>query len=656
MKTLRLIGLIELLGLLAHAQLQYVDTTTKSTIPVSNSGWLSVSNPAGGWLYLKYYYQTTNPAFVNLGDQLPVAFGKLNGDVAYLATAVRTVGITGNGLIPMSTNTSPAGYVWVPVPTGGGSGGTSNAIGNLGGLGTNTVLYGTTWLDSSNLSVSQALSGGSTNYVYFSNGGLVFEGLYAWNTASNCYINVLHSNVLGSFMHISNNTVFESAGFAYYTNTATFPGTANSWISAAGSPYNTHPGTLWYTNLADTIASRGAINLTAPYGVTVNGSPIGGTPFTNTIDNAGIVSPGGIGTNLPVPYWALTATVATNAMVATNDPNGDPLASLQAATNAAAAAFGGAISNWYGVGTNLVIWPSPITNYNVAASSYQVVERVWGPLPLTNGIYIYGGETTYPTVSGLYVWDGVEYIMSYVDSVNGYTEMLIENGVGNGIYINGGWGVYSVVSFPYTWATGGSYSGTTPLPTGQYAQLYDWYWRTNTYQVLPNSSSSGGSQPAISSPGAINAQTYQVGGLPWFSVIQGMTYPSLWVTNCPGMGTNFQGAMINTGAGWYTNAAGACLIPPGYWGSGIDGTNFTTAYGILGSNLVSALQGYSYYFNTTNVLGYYTANPGQGTHPPTNQPLVTVWSPTYVTTNMTGTFNGGTHTAYFTNGILMNFQ
>ena len=629
--TLILAVLMATLPLMADI-FNYVDTATLSTNTAASYGQITITNASLPITNANYSILRTNN--VQIGDALPVAFAKINSNFMALTNF-------------LATNTFS------------GSGGASNAIGNLNGNGTNTTFYGTTWLDSSNLSVSQVTFGTSTNYVYFSNGGYVFQGLYAWNTASNCYINVLHSGGGSTFMYISNNTVFESAGFTYYTNATAFPGVANSWLSPAG-PYSSNPGTLVYTNLADTIASGGTLNLTAANGVLVNGSPIGGVPFTNTTANAGVLSTGGIGTNLPVPYYAVTAGLATNAVVATNDPAGNPLASLLAATNAASGLFSGAISNWFGNGTNLTVYVyttnitvlSLVTNGGIPHLTYQAIFTTTVYYFNTNSITLYGSGDTSAGYSPNHVFTWNSSLGEYVNTAN--TDYINNPGGTWQIYHSGG-ALYtnylSPVSFPYAW--GCYYDGNSP-PSGFFNSTFATISVTNMYDSLGQALNQGANQYALNVNGGINANGYSQNGIPLQSVLQGMLYPYLWVTNCAGTATNLQGAFGNTGQGYYTNLLnGTLLIAGGYSASGVNTTNLSTAVSMLCSNWASIDLGGSVYGNATNVLGYYQVVQLGHDGMATNQPLVTVWNPGTSASVPIQTNSVGPHgiTLLFTNGL-----
>lgn len=609
--TLFLVALMAAPPLMADIFI-YVDTATLTTNTAASYGQITLTNTSLPVTNANYSILRTNN--VQIGDALPIAFGKINSNFMALTNFLATNSFSG-----------------------GGGGGASNAIGNLNGSGTNTTFYGTTWLDSSNLSVSQVLGGVSTNYVYFS-GGIVFGGTYAWNSASNCYINLAHSSGGASFMYISNNTVFESAGFTYYTNTTTFPGTANSWLGAA-SPYSLYPGTVTYTNLADTVASGGTLNLTAPFGVEVNGAPIGGVPFTNTTANAGVLSVGGIGTNRPVPYWAQTAAVATNAMTATNDPSGNPLASLLAATNAAAGLFSGAISNWFGNGTNLTLTAVDTntttsltlsTNGNLIYSYYTRTETVL----VTELIGISIGGATWTQANGLYVPDQNYFNLNGLPGWTNYNGSAALHTLFGGyvtlISLPGATTEYECTNnFPYAWIA----EVQTGPPTGNYA------W--SSVPILTNVTTRvvvgvgglldlGGPQCGLVVAGPVNAIAYFENGAPIQQALQFAGYPYLWVTNAAGLAAGFNGLYGNTGVGFYTNLAnGSLIIPPGYYGSAIDGTNFSTSGSLICSNLTSLFQGYSAYNNPSNVTGAYGLTWGLD-HMPTNQPLVSVWNPGYL--------------------------
>ena len=357
--------------------------------------------------------------------------------------------------------------------------------------------------------------------------------------------------------------------------------------------------------------------------------------------NALIEGPAGIYDASLVTNIQATAIVGNlngvNANQATNDPNGNPLASLLAVTNAAFGALSGAISNYYGLGTNVTANGSAATNlsYNLITNSvdvvgnYSVEEYEYSLLPLTNTILISGAGVS--TANGTYAWSTFYGAYKNVTPGND-SEIVLNSGMWH--LVSNGFDNYTnpAATFPNAWVTDtspGPY-GTNPPPSGIYLPWYGYALGPQAYQIFyplgSQAQTYAGNTAALNANGIVNAQQFQLNGIPIQTIISSSQYPFLWVTNCSGPATNFQGEMFNTAQGFYTNANGACLIPPSYVGTSINGTNFTTPYALLCSNLASVLQGYQFYSNPSNVLGYYNVYPGIGNHFATNQPLVSLFN------------------------------
>jgi len=241
----------------------------------------------------------------------------------------------------------------------------------------------------------------------------------------------------------------------------------------------------------------------------------------------------------------------------------------------------------------------------------------------TNGFYLYGASWT--PANGLYVWDGPYGSYGAFTNVNGLT--IIPTAIYPIIYaISGGTTAYQCLSgFPYNWGAD-VYAGppvglpiysVTPMLTNVTTRI------VTILGAQPNSSA----LPALTVNGTVNSSGYMQNGLPLQNVFQFAAFAGLWVTNCSGLATNFQGGYANTWTGFYTNSNnGILLIPAGYSGTSIDGTNFSTTTSLICSNLTDLLTGYASYANATNVLGYYGLQPGFD-RLPTNAPLVTIWAP-----------------------------
>ena len=69
------------LAFVARAQLQMVDLTTRTT----NASWTSGSLLTVFGVYTNKSYTTTNPATVTIGDPIPTAFSKVNGNFVYMS-------------------------------------------------------------------------------------------------------------------------------------------------------------------------------------------------------------------------------------------------------------------------------------------------------------------------------------------------------------------------------------------------------------------------------------------------------------------------------------------------------------------------------------------------------------------------------------------
>ena len=186
------------LAIPASAQIQTVDTTTRTTNAVTGSGYLTVTN-----VCTNRWYTTLNPNFVSLGDSLSVAFGKMGANFSFVEAqigtntgaiqALQAGGGSGAGSNAVSwlqltnfvnTNTLPInlaggyGLPWsgitdipfysLQTPWSGDINGAGYSLTNAGMVGTtNLAVIGTTWLNNSNMMVSYSAGFVGTN------GGLI---------------------------------------------------------------------------------------------------------------------------------------------------------------------------------------------------------------------------------------------------------------------------------------------------------------------------------------------------------------------------------------------------------------------------------------------------------------------------------------------------
>jgi len=778
-KTLMgIMGIMGVMGVLAQG-LQYVDTTTRTTNTSSSMGYLSLTNPAGGMVVTHAGYTTTNPAYMSIGDFLPVAFGKLNNDILYLSTAMRTNGAAANGMMPVTSNNVPGGVAWVPMGTGGGGttytnttasagviGGSgigtnlSGTVGSNGGEGTNVNFSGVTTFDNAtagagvypNLFIYAAV----TNLIPWMTSDTTPFGLlttppalgftYPWNIfdgpahgfAANDYtgtnvveydfptpvtavsfqgmINGDSNNCILVFQYSTNSgtswtTIQSLTGqFSSATNTVInfFAITAADWRWTISTTNLSHDGWFgasdWglYPQQAQSFVSSymfnngssdetddtmvmnaiGGVainmNYAGGYGLNVdgginctggffsNGVPVaglGGSSYTNTTARAGVVSPGGIGTNLPTPYYAITAGTATN------DPNGNPLISWPDASNLVVSAAGLYIGNSNGVGTNLTVYvySTDITNLltirtnnaGIIRVKFQDVYSLEMMIYDTNELVLFNSTAPLKNPNQTYYWNSI--MASYTNNAN-------DDYVAFQASPNNNWCVFMYGTvfytnapqghFPYNWGVayiyGGPPSGYFPFTTVVLETVTNTWWEvfnTNSPMDL------GGHQYALTVNGRVNASGYAQGGTPLLTVLQGMMYPYLWVTNCAAAATNLQGAFANTGQGYYTNLVnGVLLIPAGYYGTGLNVTNFSTSVSLLCSNWTSLNAGETVFADLTNgVLGYYTPLQIGPDNMGTNAPFVSLYTPPLgVTTNVVIQTNAtGPHgwSLFFTNGL-----
>ena len=168
-----------MLALAGRAQISPIVLTGKSTNGISSSAYITLNITNGNLTipgvctnvgsfsisFTNMPYAATNPANINIGDTIPAAFTKDNGNFAVLALFTNSVTTNlaagNNGYIPMSTNANvPGGYTWVTMPTGGGGGsGGTNYIASTNGTGLNATLNGTTILANTNAFIAYTNAG-----------------------------------------------------------------------------------------------------------------------------------------------------------------------------------------------------------------------------------------------------------------------------------------------------------------------------------------------------------------------------------------------------------------------------------------------------------------------------------------------------------------
>ena len=343
-------------------------------------------------------------------------------------------------------------------------------------------------------------------------------------------------------------------------------------------------------------------------------------------------------------------------------------------------------SSGNGVGSNGTFYATAVTNFNATLTTngtivyalYEAVTAttVWNQN--TNYFYTYGAGWTGTGGSGgsgtganlLFTWE--PSLGVYSNATQNSSQITYLNTASN-FWIfasyNKGVNYYdsSKAQFPAVWTDDygiGSPVNTTP-PLGSFVWIPTSIYTTNWYREIVGTANGtlvnlGGSQPALNAIGSVNALGFSLAGIPLQTIIQGASYSALWVTNCSGLATNFQGVVYNTWTGYYTNANGTILVPAGASVSSIDGTNFTTPISVLCSNLAAVASGQSLYSNSTNVLGYYSVSIGRDSMP-TNQPLVTIYTAPFpsglVTNNASATLNvtnGPNSTSMGTNSVTIN--
>jgi len=163
------------LSLAANAQITPIVLTGRTTNGISSAAYITVQitngnltipgicTNVGGFSisFTNMPYSATNPANINIGDTIPAAFTKDNGNFATLSLFTNNVTTNGaaNGYIPMATNSGVAGgYIWVPIAIGGGGGGT-NFMATTNGTALNATLNGTTIFANTNAFVAYTNTG-----------------------------------------------------------------------------------------------------------------------------------------------------------------------------------------------------------------------------------------------------------------------------------------------------------------------------------------------------------------------------------------------------------------------------------------------------------------------------------------------------------------
>lgn len=505
-------------------------------------------------------------------------------------------------------------------------GGLLNFVGDSSGHGYGSYSVVGGGLSNTVVGTGSTISGGQFNRIgdfgsafYPANGSVIPGGI---------------SNVIASMA--SNSTAAGSQALVLYSNSYVWnDDSAGTFSNTASGQYLIH-------------ASGGVgigTNNPGPFGLTVvnglnfvgglwnNGAAFtSGTAYTNnSTGNAGSINGSGIGTNIPVQPFS---TVAGSAFT---DTNGLTLASLVGATNAAQGLFAGAVSNLFGLATNLsaftyvtnVLSVTYVTNGNNVIATYTAVIQTILQTANTNTFTLYDAGTV--AANGTYTW--VPSVAAYTNTAAQFGCRLtggfytVFNNVGATLYSAFPGSVFLGTIFPSVWGNDG---GVNPSPLGYFQTTSGpGITFTNTYRVIVTTAQTvdtGNNQFALSVNQKMTASGYYFNNVTLQSVFQGMMFPYLFVTNCAGTATNFQGPFGNTWLGFYTNTAnGTLLIPGGYVGSSIDGTNFSTSISLLCSNLTSLRQNLSFYSNT-NVTGLYSVNFGHDAMA-TNQPLVSIYTP-----------------------------
>lgn len=633
------------------AQVPYltnVDLITPTTNTSYSYGVGYFTNALTGSIVTNYYV-VFNTNSISYGTAIATCFYTMNLNFNLLSNYLANLGAAAQ--TPWTANENAAGF----------------DLNNAGTLrSTNLFVQNLTWLDASNLSVFRGYGATGTNMLEMSGIGVgTFSSFpYFWNPAIGMWTNSGGSAVTnGGFGQSYNGQLSGSLFFLYYSNNATtFPGTNNSWIAipAAGPPYTSYSGTLIGVTNADIVSNNAAIDIRTPGGLYVNGV------LVNT------------GTNGAAVYKntsALAAGVIAGFLIGTNpvDQFGNTLVSWLTASNLAVQASSDLVTNYGGWATNLTVVASFVTNsYTVYTNGglmyvqYLVIEQVVTGTQNTNQIILYNSDAN---INGTYQWDISDQTYDLTNSVFS-TFLTYDSGTASYLAYDSTPRVYyqtSVGNFPFAW-TKGIGTGSLP-PYGYFAAQNTFSFITNTYNVIVNLGGSPGLwppagvfQPALNAQGVVNAQLYLQDGITLQNLIQYMSFPTLWVTNCTGNAVSANGIMYNTWAGYFTNANNIKLIPKGFYGTGIDGTNFNTAVSLICSNTGAANPGRSFYANSTNVTGGYQLVTTSTNSWPTNSPIVTIFYPG-MTTNLQfvdadvvgGIFTGTrTNTLCFTNGLLMN--
>ncbi len=312
MKTL--FALILLAALTAQAQFQTVDVTTRTTNTTFSAAQISITNEGAGTLaYTNAHYWAFNSNNVQIGDSLPAAFGKINWNFYYASntfiydTNLTFAGLSGN--LPY-----PFGVTWTPTLAQ-----SSNQT---------SMFYSTNSAGGITFSTSSTNAFKASPFGTIDNTPLAASPVWAGIKTND--VSVYHSPVQIATLIAIEYYMAGAAGFVTFQSsqdganwydiyfTTNYPGgaAATGTISVATNQASLNyfrvtvnstnlPGTQVAVKLiapiVDTITSQGEINLVAPYGVLVNGAPIGsgtGGSASNAIANLD-----GFGTNT-----TLTAT------------------------------------------------------------------------------------------------------------------------------------------------------------------------------------------------------------------------------------------------------------------------------------------------------------------------------------------------------------
>jgi hypothetical protein len=272
-KTMRTKLLIAMLALAipASAQIQTVDTTTRTTNAVTGSGYLTVTN-----VCTNLWYTTLNPNFVSLGDSLSVAFGKVGANFSFVEAQIGTntgaiqalqagggTTVVSNGINSQTVSNIVYGIL----------GTTSNANSGSGTLiatGTNVVWGWATIVitGSTNTGANGTyVADNNTNDAVWTNAFFANDGAaanYVWTNSSYAWTTnawTIFCNTNGSFMYYKPSfALYHSTGLVFSEWYLTYNPLGLNWPTPSG-------WASWSTGVAegDTVYGSGT-----PYGTNVS--------------------------------------------------------------------------------------------------------------------------------------------------------------------------------------------------------------------------------------------------------------------------------------------------------------------------------------------------------------------------------------------------